>query len=56
MLTRDKINSLFVGNGSDHEKPRHTGELDILINSCEVNAERLVIAIKVPQVLKCISS
>jgi hypothetical protein len=29
-----------------HGKPRHTGDLDIWINSSETNAEKLVIAIK----------
>ena len=48
LLNRHQVDYMVVGGYAlaFHGKPRHTGDLDIWINSSETNAEKLVIAIK----------
>ena len=48
LLNKHQVDYMVVGGYAlaFHGKPRHTGDLDIWINSLETNAEKLVIAIK----------
>jgi len=48
LLNKHQVDYMVVGGYAlaFHGKPRHTGDLDIWINSSETNAEKLVIAIK----------
>ena len=48
LLNKHQVDYMVVGGYAlaFHGKPRHTGDLDIWINSSEANAEKLVIAIK----------
>lgn len=48
LLNKHQVDYMVVGGYAlaFHGKPRHTGDLDIWINSSEDNAEKLVIAIK----------
>jgi len=48
LLNKHQVDYMVVGGYAlaFHGKPRHTGDLDIWINSAETNAEKLVIAIK----------
>ena len=48
LLNKHQVDYMVVGGYAlaFHGKPRHTGDLDIWINSSEANAEKLVLAIK----------
>jgi predicted nucleotidyltransferase len=48
LLNKHQIDYMVVGGYAlaFHGKPRHTGDLDIWINTSEDNAEKLVLAIK----------
>jgi hypothetical protein len=48
LLNKHQVDYMVVGGYAlaFHGKPRHTGDLDIWINSSETNAEKLVITIK----------
>ena len=48
LLNKYQVDYMVVGGYAlaFHGKPRHTGDLDIWINSSETNAEKLIIAIK----------
>ncbi len=48
LLNKHQVDYMVVGGYAlaFHGKPRHTGDLDIWINSSETNAEKLVLAIK----------
>ena len=48
LLNKHQVDYMVVGGYAlaFHGKPRHTGDLDIWINSSETNAEKLVSAIK----------
>jgi hypothetical protein len=48
LLNKHQVDYMVVGGYAlaFHGKPRHTGDLDIWINSSEANAEKLFIAIK----------
>jgi hypothetical protein len=48
LLNKHQVDYMVVGGYAlaFHGKPRHTGDLDIWINSSEANAEKLVTAIK----------
>ena len=48
LLNKHQVDYLVVGGYAlaFHGKPRHTGDLDIWINSSEINSDKLVIAIK----------
>ncbi len=48
LLNKHQVDYMVVGGYAlaFHGKPRHTGDLDIWINSSEANAEKLVVAVR----------